>query len=307
MRKNHLLVIDGMALLFRAFYATSIRKHFMFNSKGVPTNAVQGYLRHILSAVEAASPSHITVCWDMGSKTYRNDIFPDYKSNREAPPLELIPQFDFAKEATHAFAIPNIGVSGYEADDCIGTICSKNRHNAKMTVLTGDRDLLQVIDESVDVWLLQKGIGNYAKYTKETFQEMYQLDPHQLIDVKALMGDASDGYPGVKGIGEKTALTLIRRFGSIETLLENLADVTPSQRAKIETHLELLHISRELAAINCSTPFQFDFEKTYWNDIPRSAFDYVDEHELNVVQRQLQILKKDFDHPFTDRELTKSN
>lgn len=298
MKENHLLVIDGMALLFRAFYATSIRKQFMFNSKGIPTNAVQGYLRHVLSAVEAASPSHIAVCWDMGSKTYRNDIFQDYKSNRGEPPLELMPQFDLAKEATDAFDIPNIGVRGYEADDCIGTICSQYRHNAKMTVLTGDRDLLQVVDEKVNVWLLQKGIGNYAKYTKAIFQEEYQLEPHQLVDVKALMGDPSDGYPGVKGIGEKTALAFIRRFGSIETLLENLSDVTPSQRSKIETHMEMMHISRELAKINCRTPFRFDFEKAFWSNIPRSAFDYVNEHELHVVRKQLELLKKDAGHPF---------
>lgn len=307
MRKNHLLVIDGMALLFRAFYATSIRKQFMFNSKGIPTNAVQGYLRHMLSAVEASSPSHIVVCWDMGSKTYRNDIFQDYKSNRGEPPLELLPQFDLAKEATEAFGIPNIGVRGYEADDCIGTICSQHRNDAKMTVLTGDRDLLQVVDEDVDVWLLQKGIGNYSKYTKELFHAEYQLEPHQLVDVKALMGDTSDGYPGVKGIGEKTALTLIRRFGSIETLLENLADVTPSQRLKIETHMEMMHISRELAKINCSTPFQFDFEKAYWKEFPQSAFEYVNEHGLNVVRKQLGLLKKDSGNPFAEWEMTNSN
>jgi 5'-3' exonuclease len=299
MKENHLLIVDGMALLFRAFYATAVRKQFMFNSKGVPTNAVQGYLRHMLSAVAEAAPSHIAVCWDMGSKTYRNELFADYKANRAAPPAELIPQFELAKESTDAFGIPNIGVSGYEADDCIGTVCTLHRHQANITVLTGDRDLLQVLDENVEVWLLQKGIGNYAKYTKEMFKEQYRLEPRQLVDVKGLMGDPSDGYPGVKGIGEKTAMALIRQFGDIETMLDNLDSLTLPQRSKIEKHLELMHISRELAKINCRTPLQFDFDASRWTEITENALTFIHEHELSVVRKQMGVFQQDDAHPFS--------
>ena len=112
MDRHHLLIIDGMALLFRAFYATAVRRHFMINSKGIPTNAVQGYMRHVLTAIEHAAPTHIAVCWDMGSTTFRNELFGNYKSNREAPPLEMVLQFNLAKAMTAAFNIPTIGLAG---------------------------------------------------------------------------------------------------------------------------------------------------------------------------------------------------
>lgn len=302
---NRLLLVDGMALLFRSFFATAIRKQFMINSKGLPTNAVQGFLRHFLTAMEASEPTHVAVCWDMGSKTFRNDIFQDYKSNREAPPVELLPQFDLAKEVTSAFAIPNIGLPGYEADDCIGTICEQAKGEMEITVLTGDRDLLQILDDRVNVWIMQKGIGNYAKHTKNLFKVEYNLEPDQLVDVKALMGDASDGYPGVKGIGEKTATKLIQEHRDIETLLENLSALTPGQRKKIEQDKEMMFLSRELAKIHCEVPITMDIEKAGWSGVPQSAFDIVQEHELNSVRRQLHLLEKaSVDNPFEESQIS---
>lgn len=301
MNKNRLLLVDGMALLFRAFFATAVRKQFMINSKGVPTNAVQGFLRHFLSALETSQPSHVAVCWDMGSKTFRNDIFKDYKSNREAPPLELVPQFDLAKEVTSAFAIPNVGIPGYEADDCIGTICEQVKKEMEITVLTGDRDLLQILDDQVHVWIMQKGIGNYAKYTKSIFMDSYQMYPKQLVDVKALMGDASDGYPGVKGIGEKTATKLIQEHGDIETMLANLSSLTPAQRKKIEQDKEMMHLSRELAKIHCEVPVTMELHEADWSGVPQTALDFVQEYELNSVRRHLhQFEKETIENPFAE-------
>ncbi|GIN96582.1 5'-3' exonuclease [Siminovitchia terrae] len=306
MDNKKLLLVDGMALLFRAFFATSVRKQFMINSKGIPTNAVQGFLRHFLSALESSQPSHVAVCWDMGSQTFRNEIFQDYKSNREAPPVELLPQFDLVKEVTSAFSVPNVGLSGYEADDCIGTICEQMKKDIQITVLTGDRDLLQILDDQVHVWILQKGIGNYTKYSRTVFTEKFQLDPKQLVDVKALMGDPSDGYPGVKGIGEKTATKLIQEHGDIESLLENLSTLTPSQRNKIEQDQEMMHLSRELAQIHREVPVTIDLEEAYWSGVPQTAHEMVQEHELNTVRRQLQQLEKELlEDPFAERELSR--
>jgi len=278
----------------------------MINSKGIPTNAVQGFLRHFLSALESSQPSHVAVCWDMGSQTFRNEIFQDYKSNREAPPVELLPQFDLVKEVTSAFSVPNVGLSGYEADDCIGTICEQMKKDIQITVLTGDRDLLQILDDQVHVWILQKGIGNYTKYSRTVFTEKFQLDPKQLVDVKALMGDPSDGYPGVKGIGEKTATKLIQEHGDIESLLENLSTLTPSQRNKIEQDQEMMHLSRELAQIHREVPVTIDLEEAYWSGVPQTAYEMVQEHELNTVRRQLQQLEKELlEDPFAKRELSR--
>ncbi|MED1490301.1 5'-3' exonuclease [Bacillus smithii] len=284
MKENeHLLIVDGMALLFRSFYATAVTGQFMINSKGMPTNGVQGYIKHLLTAVEKIQPTHIAVCWDMGGNTFRNDLFPDYKSNREAPPVELIPQFDLAKKATDFFQLPNIGVEGFEADDCIGTI-AKREHPKKVTILSGDRDLLQLLDEHIDVMLLKKGYGNYAFYTYERFYEEYGVTPQQFIDVKALMGDPSDGYPGVKGIGEKTALKLIQQFGSIEGILENLSLLSPSQKKKIEEDLDMLYLSRKLATIHCDAPISWNKEQARWEPFLDSIMECIEQFEFKTLK-----------------------
>ena len=126
------MLVDGMALLFRAFYATSVTGQFMINAQGVPTNAVNGFVKHFFTAVSSFKPSHVVVCWDMGSKTFRNEIFAGYKANRGEAPVELIPQFDLVKEVVESFDVPNIGMSGYEADDCIGTIAVQAKESKQI-------------------------------------------------------------------------------------------------------------------------------------------------------------------------------
>lgn len=249
-----------MALLFRAFYATAVSGQFMYNDQGIPTNAVNGFLKHMFTALNHFKPSHLAVCWDMGSKTFRNELFEDYKGNRSAAPDEMVPQFDLAKEAAAAFSIPNIGVAGYEADDCLGTIATKLRNDAEVFILTGDQDILQVLDEGISVALMKKGFGNYDVYTKERFIEERGYSPRQFIDVKGLTGDTSDHYPGVKGIGPKTAEKLIREFQSVENLLECLDQVSPSQRKKIEEDKESLLLSKTLAEIKLNVPLEFSLE-----------------------------------------------
>ncbi|MDF1507796.1 5'-3' exonuclease [Robertmurraya sp. DFI.2.37] len=254
------MLVDGMALLFRAFYATAVTGQFMYNSQGIPTNGVQGFVKHMLTAVSSFRPSHVAVCWDMGSKTFRTEMFQDYKANRGDAPVELIPQFEFVKEIVEAFDIPNIGLEGYEADDCIGTIAKNMDESLNVQILTGDRDILQLLDERIQVILLQKGYGNYSVYTKDTFFAEKGILPHQMIDVKALMGDPSDNYPGVKGIGEKTALKLIQQFEHVDGVVTNLEQLTKGHRTKIEQDLEMLHLSRKLAEIHCQVPIQYSID-----------------------------------------------
>ncbi|PKR85856.1 5'-3' exonuclease [Heyndrickxia camelliae] len=284
---SHLLLVDGMALLFRAFYATSVTGQYMINSKGMPTNAVQGFMRHLLTAIEEMTPTHAVVCWDMGSKTFRNEKFDGYKANRQAPPVELIPQFDLVKDVVTAFNIPNIGVVGFEADDCIGTIAKSVQNDIPVSILTGDKDLLQLVDHQIQVNIIQKGFGNYKTYSPNIFYEEYGISPLQFIDVKALMGDTSDGYPGVKGIGEKTALKLIQQYGTIQELLQNLSQLTPTQKKKIEEDLEMLHMSRELAEIKCDVPLTFSLEESVITDIAPEFLSYIDDLELKSIRRHL--------------------
>ncbi|WP_027964858.1 5'-3' exonuclease [Halalkalibacillus halophilus] len=258
--KQSVLLVDGMALLFRAFYATAMSNYFMVNSKGVPTNAVHGFVKHLLTATNTFQPSHVICCWDMGSHTFRNDLYDLYKANRGDPPEELIPQFELVKEVTEAMDIPNIGIPGYEADDCIGTLAKIYKDDAKVDILTGDQDILQLLDESTRVILLKKGFGNYDVYHTEKFVEEKGITPHQMIDLKAMMGDSSDNYPGVRGIGEKTALKLLMTHGSLDTILENLDQLTKAQRTKFETDLDMVQLSRKLAEIHCETGVSCDLE-----------------------------------------------
>lgn len=249
-----------MALLFRAYYATAVHGQFMMNSKGMPTNGVYGFVKHFLTAVSNFDPSHVAVCWDMGSKTFRTEMYDSYKANRPDAPVELIPQFELVKEVVAAFDVPNIGLSGYEADDCIGTIAMHAKKEAHVHIITGDQDILQLLDERISVVLLQKGYGNYLVHTEDSFYEQKGIHPRQMIDLKAFMGDSSDNYPGVKGIGEKTALKLLQQFGHIEGVLANLDQLSKAQRSKIEQDLEMLHLSRKLAEIKCDVPIECSLE-----------------------------------------------
>ncbi|WP_181347603.1 5'-3' exonuclease H3TH domain-containing protein [Thalassobacillus sp. CUG 92003] len=265
MAQNRIMLVDGMALLFRAFYATAMSNYFMVNSKGVPTNGVYGFVKHLFTAVDTYQPSHVICCWDMGSTTFRNEIFPDYKANRGEPPVELIPQFDLVKEVTASLDIPNVGVKGYEADDCIGTLSQAYKQDAEVLVLTGDQDMLQLLDANIKVILLKKGYGNYGEYQPHTFEEEKGITPAQMVDLKALMGDSSDNYPGVRGIGEKTALKMLKEHGTIEGILENIASLTKGQKEKIERDMEMLHLSRKLARIECAADVNCSLEDAVYH------------------------------------------
>ncbi|WP_059351131.1 5'-3' exonuclease [Bacillus coahuilensis] len=287
LKDKHVLLIDGMALLFRSFFSTSVTGQFMINSSGIPTNGVQGFLKHTLLSIKEFNPTHVAVCWDMGSVTFRNDMFDGYKSNRDAPPVELLPQFDFAKESAEALGLSNIGVVGYEADDCIGTLAKGYSKEVKVSILSGDHDLLQLVDEHINVHILKKGYGQYSTYSKKAFIEEKGITPSQFIDVKAFMGDTSDGYPGVRGIGEKTATKLIQEYGSIEGVLNNLHLLTNAQQRKINENLDMLHLSRQLAKIYCEVPFPDVWTPSIWNGVSSLFHDYVLKHELRTVDRFL--------------------
>lgn len=142
-KTNTVMLVDGMALLFRGFYATAFRGNFMKTSDGVPTNGIYQFLRYFFDAVKTFEPTHVVCCWDMGSQTFRTELFADYKANRKEPPEELVPQFDLIKEVVAAFDIPNIGIENVEADDCIGTLSQLFKEENDVLILTGDQDILQ--------------------------------------------------------------------------------------------------------------------------------------------------------------------
>lgn len=263
--KKRILVVDGMALLFRGFFATSFRGYFMENKDGVPTNGVYQFLRYFLDAVNEFEPSHVICCWDMGSKTFRTEKYDQYKANRDAPPEELIPQFELVKEIVSLFNIPNIGVQNYEADDCIGTLTKKLSLDHEVVVLTGDLDILQLVEPNVEVAIMRKGIGNYEVFKTDNFIEKVGLRPDQIVDLKGLMGDSSDNYPGVRGIGEKTATKLLLEYDNIEEILLNVDKLTKGVRTKLNEDIDMLHLSRKLAEIYCEVPLEYDLDEAIWS------------------------------------------
>lgn len=265
MSEQRLLLVDGMAILFRAYFATSFGGSVRKTSAGIPVNAVHGFVRYFMDAINTFNPTHVICCWDMGSTTFRTEQYDGYKANRPSAPEDLIPQFDLVKEVVASFDVPNVGIAGYEADDCIGTLAAALKDQAQIFVVTGDHDMLQLVDDRVSVAIMKKGIGNYMVYTPESLMEERQLTPVQIIDMKGLMGDTADNYPGVKGIGEKTAHKLIQEHGSIDGLLSNLEAVSKTIRAKIEADLAMLHLSRELATIRCDVPVSASLEGCSWS------------------------------------------
>lgn len=284
-----ILLIDGMALLFRHFFATSLHKQFMRNSSGTPTNGVQGFVRHVFTAINEIQPTHVAVCWDMGKSTFRNDMFDGYKQNRPAPPDELIPQFDYVKEVSNQFGFVNIGVQNFEADDVIGTLAEAYSEQNQVYIVTGDRDILQCINSNVEIWLTKKGFNIYNRYTLNRFQSEYGLNPSQLVDVKAFMGDTADGYPGVKGIGEKTAIKLIQNHGSVESVIASLEQLTPGQRNKIETDMDNLKLSKTLAKIHTEVPLNTNDlldDMAFGTEITK-VLNICNEHELYVSGKYL--------------------
>ncbi|MBI5972492.1 5'-3' exonuclease [Staphylococcus caledonicus] len=281
---QRVLLVDGMALLFRHFYATSLHNQFMYNSEGIPTNGIQGFVRHIFTAIKEINPSHVAVCWDMGQDTFRNEMYDMYKQNRAAPPDELIPQFNYVKEISEQFGFVNVGVTNYEADDVIGTLAKAYSTDNEVHIITGDKDILQCINDNVEVWLIKKGFTIYNRYTLSRFIEEYELNPLQLIDIKAFMGDSADGYPGVKGIGEKTALKLIQTYGSVDNVLEHLDQLTPAQQKKINNDKENLILSKQLAEIYTEVPIDTEElynEMTYAHSL-NHILSICNEHELYI-------------------------
>lgn len=255
-----LMLVDGMALLFRAYYATASSGYIRRTKAGVPTNAIYGFLRYMWDAIDKFQPTHVACCWDMGSKTFRTEQFASYKGNRPEAPDDLVPQFSLVRDVTECLGIPNLGVVGYEADDCIGTLARRYGDSMNVMILSGDHDLLQLVNDSTSVIIMKKGHGNYMHYTPETLYAEKGLSPRQVIDVKGLMGDTSDNYPGVRGIGEKTAVKLIQEYESVEGILANLDSLTKGVRAKIEADLEMLHLSRALAEIHCEVPMECELD-----------------------------------------------
>lgn len=280
-----------MALLFRSFFASAAMKQFIRLDDGTPSNGVQGFARHVLTAQNLMKPTHLAVCWDMGAHTFRNDLFDGYKANRPAPPEEMLPQFDMAKEVSDMIGWQNFGTKGLEADDLIGSMIEKWKDEAQITVISGDRDLLQLLNPTTTIAFTKKGYSEYDVYTEARFVEEYGIAPKQFAEVKAFMGDTSDGYPGVKGIGPKTALQLIQNHGSIDGVLQALPTLRPGQRIKISENKDMLNLSHQLATINCAAPIEAELDSLRLQAYTPELFNSVEQKGYRLIAKHARSLK----------------
>lgn len=282
-----LLAIDGNSILNRAFYGIKL----LSNKKGVFTNAVTGFMNIYLKAVEDEKPDAVAVAFDLKAPTFRHKKVLSYKANRKGMPPELAQQLPFIKDILSALGVMVVEKEGFEADDILGTlskICSDSQNSC--VILTGDRDSLQLINDNVTVRLATN--KEQVIYSPDKFREVYGLEPLQLIDLKALMGDSSDNITGVPGIGEKTALSLIKEHQSIEKLYENIenAELTNSVRTKLISGKDSAFESKWLAAIALDVPIENDV--SYYvpkNPDAKKATEILSELEMFALLKKLNL------------------
>lgn len=249
--KAKFLIVDGSSLVHRAFFALPI----LTNPQGEYTNAVYGFAGMLSRILEREKPARVAVCFDKSRHTFRTDMYADYKGQRAETPGELSPQFETCKRLLEAMGIVWEEVAGYEADDIIGTLARYGSAENDILILTGDRDSYQLIDDNISVIMTRKGISVTELWDKAALREHYNLEPVQMIDLKALMGDSSDNIPGIPGIGEKTALKLLWEYGDLDNVLAHASDVSgKALRAKLEGGREIALLSRRLATIECCMP-----------------------------------------------------
>lgn len=245
--------------MFRSYYATAYTGNVMRNSKGFPTNALYGFVSMINKIVMEEKPEYMAVAFDVG-KNFRKQKYDFYKEGRNATPDDLIKQMPIARQILEAMGIKYLELEPYEADDIIGTLAKWADLNPEYdaTIISSDRDLLQLISPVVDVKLLKQ--SGYIKYNPESFKSEWGIEPIKIIDLKSLAGDASDNIPGVKGIGDKTALKLLQEFGSLEGIYDNLEAIKGKTKEKLEIDRENAFMSKEIATIFRDVPLDITFE-----------------------------------------------
>lgn len=286
------ILVDGNNLLFRSYYATAYTGNIMRNSKGFPTNGLFGFINMINKILTEENPKYIVVAFDVG-KTFRHEKYQKYKGGRIETPDELKMQFPVAKELLTAMGIKYVEVVGYEADDIIGTFAKMidDNNNYEGLIVSSDKDLLQLISNDVTVKLLKS--KDYIMMDHQTFVDTYGIEPIRMIDLKGLMGDPSDNIPGVKGIGEKTALKLLKEYDTIENLYEHIDELKGAVKTKLESDKKAAFDSKEIATIYKEVPVNLTFDDIkYENSISNDLIKMYNELEFYSFIKKVDIKKK---------------
>lgn len=286
-KPRDILLVDGHSLIFRAFHALPL-----LDSGGVYTNAVQGFFSMLFKAVADYKPDALCVMLDTHAPTFRHKLYGEYKAGRKPTPEELKPQVPVIREILQAMNVPVKFMEGYEADDLLGTAAKMaNEQGIRASILTGDRDALQLISDNTNVILTKKGISESLLLTPETLPKYYGYTPEQAVDLKALMGDASDNIPGVPGVGEKTALKLLAEYGNLDGVYLHAGEIAGKLGEKIRGNRDKAELSRELGTICVTAPLEIDFGDCGIDGMP-NAIPLMQEYKLRRLSELLELLFK---------------
>lgn len=285
---KRLFLIDGHGLAYRAFFAIK----GLSTSTGISTNAVYGFLNTLLKLIKEEKPEYLAVVFDSKTPTFRHKKYPEYKAQRQRMPEEMQEQMEFIVEVTTAFNIPIFSLDEYEADDIIGTLAKRHKNEVdEVVIVSGDKDMLQLVDDKIKVLEPKKGIY----YDIESVKARFGVEPNKIIDVLGLCGDTSDNVPGIKEIGEKTAIKLIQEFNSIENLLDNLHKVSNEKmRENIKTYSQEAIMSKELVTINTQVPIASELPICRRKEYDKAKlFEILEKLEFKKILKELNLYKKE--------------
>lgn len=257
-------LVDGNNLMFRAYYATAYSGNMMKNSKGFPTNALYGFVNMMQKIIDEEKPKYIMVAFDIG-KNFRKEKYETYKAGRSETPEELKLQMPVARKILEAMGIKYYELEPFEADDIIGTFAEACNNNKEYdaTVISSDKDLLQLITDEVEVKLLKT--KDYIRYNPESFKEDWGFTPIHMIDYKALAGDSSDNIAGVKGIGDKTAINLLKTYEDLDDIYNHIDDIKGAVKTKLINDKKSAYTSKEMATIYKKVPIDINFDNIKYN------------------------------------------
>lgn len=293
MFETNYMIVDGNSLLVRSYFATNYMVKEPNDVTKVYTNAVVLFNSYITDLVENFHPDKILVAWDTGKGNFRQDIIDHYKGTRNKQDLALIGQYSIAEELLDAYGISQYKLDNYEADDIIGTVTKMISDNGdKATIVSGDKDMIQLIDDNVELWQTKKGVSDINLYNMDTFSSVFNnMSTDQFIQYKAIRGDSSDNYHGINGIGPKGAIKLLEQFGSIDNLYieDNLNQMSNSIRNKVLSGKNDVYTSLNLATIRRDAPIDFtldDINDTYlkYSNLPK----FLDKYDLQISNRRIK-------------------
>lgn len=286
---NTLLIIDGNAIMHRAYHAIPPFK----TKTGFPTHVIYGFLSMLSKVNNDFHPTHIIVCFDTPKPTFRNKLLKTYQIQRPRIEEDFIVQIPVIKEALDKAGLMHLELDGYEADDVIGTVAKKAMKGMRVIILTGDKDILQLVDKNVFVATPQFGFSNVTLYDKEAVQKKLSVVPKLIPDLKALMGDPSDNYKGAKGIGPKTAARLIEQFGSVDAVLKNPEKIESEKiRGLVKEHREGIEVSHKLATIMCNVPIDINLDQSIFHGFADDLKKFLLSYEMKGLATRLFNEKK---------------